>query len=155
MIIFLKRVAMLLITLIVGFVLYLYWQNSQAPQLGVMDGQLKPLSSEPNCVSTQTDMEEKRVEPLAMKENLALTMAAIKAAIENYGYGTADIELESSGYLYASFTTPTMKWIDDVEFWVDEESKIVHFRSSSRAGYSDRGLNRQRYDALKKTYASL
>ena len=149
-----KIATLLLLPLVAAFA-YLYWQNSQTPELGVVNGQFKPLNDKPNCVSTQTDVKEKRVEPLVAKENLVATMAAIKGAIENYGYGTAKIELESNAYVYASFTTPTMKWVDDVEFWVDEKSKIVHFRSSSRAGYSDRGLNRQRYDELKKIYANL
>jgi len=146
---------MLILILIVTFVLYLYWQNSQAPELGVVDGQLQPLGPKPNSVSTQTDIAEKRVDPLPMKESTASTIAAIKAAIENYDFGKSAIQLETNSYIYARFITPTMRWVDDVEFWIDTESKLVHFRSSSRAGYSDQGLNKQRYEALRKNYESL
>jgi uncharacterized protein (DUF1499 family) len=45
-----------------------------------------------------------------------------------------------------------MKYHDDVEFYIDSIAQQVHFRSASRAGYSDRGLNRQRYEALAMSY---
>ena len=43
----------------------IYWQNAQAPELGVTNGQLTALSAKPNNVSSQTDDEAKRVQPWA------------------------------------------------------------------------------------------
>ncbi len=151
----LKTIAIIVVGLLVLAFAYLYWQNAQTPTLGVVNGKLKPLSDRPNCVSTQTEIAEKLVPTLAMKGDLAATMNAIKAAISNYDYGAVTIKAESNSYLYAVFVTPTMKWQDDVEFWIDEENKVVHFRSASRAGHSDRGLNKQRYEKLAKNYNSL
>jgi uncharacterized protein (DUF1499 family) len=48
-----------------------------------------------------------------------------------------------------------MKYNDDVEFWLDSDAKQVHFRSASRAGYSDMGLNRTRYEAIAELYSNL
>ena len=141
-----------ILVLIAAAFFFLYRQNSQAPTLGVNGGKLAPLGAEPNCVSTQTEIAAKKVDPLPMKDSLEKTIDAIRAAINSYANGTVTIELESANYVYAQFKTPTMKWVDDVEFWVDETVKIVHFRSSSRAGYSDKGLNRQRYNKLAEIY---
>ena len=128
----------------------IYFQNSRAPELGVVSGKLMELGSRPNSVASQTADEQKRVLPLAMKESAEATHKAIKAAIKQYG--GAEIITETSDYIYAVFTTPLMKYHDDVEFYIDSIAQQVHFRSSSRAGYSDRGLNRQRYEALAMSY---
>jgi uncharacterized protein (DUF1499 family) len=130
----------------------IYYQNSQAPELGVENGQLAPVSSKPNNVSTQAEDEAKKVTPLPMKASIAATMEAIKQAVNQYGGAT--IQSESETYLYVIFTTSLMKYHDDVEFWIDEVNGVVHFRSASRAGYSDMGLNRKRYDALAAIYAA-
>jgi uncharacterized protein (DUF1499 family) len=130
----------------------IYYQNSQASELGVENGQLAPVSSKPNNVSTQAEDEAKKVTPLPMKASIAATMEAIKQAVNQYGGAT--IQSESETYLYVIFTTSLMKYHDDVEFWIDEVNGVVHFRSASRAGYSDMGLNRKRYDALAAIYAA-
>ena len=129
---------------------YIYYQNSQVPVLGVSQGKFKALSVKPNNVSSQTELPEKKVDPLPFKETQTGTMAALKKAVAAYGGGS--IEKETDEYLYVIFTTPMMRFHDDVEFWLDANNKEVHFRSASRAGYSDMGLNRQRYDELSKRY---
>ena len=60
----------------------------------------------------------------------------------------AVIEQQESDYLYAVFTSPLMRFKDDVEVYIDESSNLVHFRSASRVGYSDLGVNRKRYEAF-------
>lgn len=128
----------------------IYWQNAQVPALGVIDGQLAPLSKKPNNVSSQTNIEEKKVDAWAFKGSREETMTAIKAAVESYGDGA--IQKETDDYLYVVFTTPLMRYHDDVEFWLNDVEKVVHFRSSSRAGYSDMGLNRKRHEELTELY---
>lgn len=128
----------------------IYYQNVQVPTLGVNNGKLAPISSKPNNVSSQTDIPEKQVAPLAFKASTQATIAAIKAAVNQYG--GAKLEQESDDYLYFVFTTSLMKYHDDVEFWLDVEQQQVHFRSASRAGLSDMGLNRKRYEAIAELY---
>lgn len=146
----LKKTLLVLLVLVVAAIVSLYVQNNRVPELGVVDGKLKPLSSKPNCVSTQAEDESKRVATLAMKKDLESTRNAIFAAIESFG--GAEIQTTTEDYIYAVFVTPTVKYRDDVEFWIDTQAKEVHYRSSSRAGYGDGGLNRQRYNALAAAY---
>ncbi len=143
-------VAIALPALIVLNFMVIFMQNRRVPSLGVVNGRLTPLSKKPNGVSTQASDDTKKVETWPLKDSLSTTMKGIESAINSYG-GARIIE-QTDNYLYAVFTTKSMKFNDDVEFWIDEKNKEVHFRSSSRAGYSDMGLNRKRFEELKKAY---
>lgn len=129
----------------------IFRQNSK-PQvpMGLVDGKFQEISSKPNCVSTQTAYEDKSIDPLAFKESLEASKAAIKKALDSYG----DIEIkeETDTYIYAVATTGTMKYHDDIEICFDTEASVVHYRSASRAGYSDMGLNKERFDAISSAY---
>lgn len=56
-------------------------------------------------------------------------------------------------YVHAEFTTPFFRFVDDVEFLIDREGRRVHFRSASRVGRSDLGLNRRRMRGLCRRLA--
>ncbi|GGC97562.1 DUF1499 domain-containing protein [Halopseudomonas salina] len=144
-------IALVLITLVAVAFGYIYWQNSQVPTLGHNSGQLTPLSGNPNGVSTQTDDGEKAVDPWPFKADRAATMQAIKDALA--AHGGAEVVREEEDYLRVVFVTPKMRFRDDAEFYLDETTRQVHFRSESRAGKSDLGLNRQRHEQLTTLYA--
>jgi len=117
--------------------------------LGVEDGQLKPCPSTPNCVSTRADADAgHRMEPIAYSGDSEEAMEAIAAAVE--GSDRAGITHRDDGYLRAEFTSRVFRFLDDVEFTIDEKEKLVHFRSASRLGSSDMGVNRDRMTALSK-----
>jgi uncharacterized protein (DUF1499 family) len=139
----------LAIVIVLAFVM-MYVQNSRAPSLGHDQGRLKPLSKKPNNVSTQAEDVARRVAPWPFKADHQATMAAILEAVK--GYGGAKVITQEEDYLYVVFTTDLMKFNDDAEFYLDSDAREVHFRSSSRAGYSDRGLNRKRYERLTTLY---
>lgn len=144
-------IVLVLVTLVAVAFGYIYWQNSQVPELGVRDGQLAPLSGNPNGVSTQTDDTSKAVAPWPFKTDQSATMDAIKATVAAHGGG--EIVTEQADYLRVVFTTPKMRFRDDAEFYLDRDDRLVHFRSESRAGKSDLGLNRQRHEQLTTLYA--
>lgn len=128
----------------------IYYQNAQVPRLGVSNGQLQPVSNKPNNVSTQSDDPEKKVATLPAKATLADTMQALVNTVTSYG--NVEIKKQTDDYLYVVFTTQLMKYHDDAEFWIDTAANEVHFRSASRAGVSDMGLNRKRYEKLAELY---
>jgi uncharacterized protein (DUF1499 family) len=135
------------------FFIRVFIENNRVPALGVSDGKLAPVSKKPNNVSTQTDIPKKKVATLPFKDSVEATMSALKKSVEQFGGGR--VETEKGDYLYVIFTTPLMKYRDDVEFWLDSDNNEVHYRSSSRAGYSDMGLNRARYNEIAKLYQTL
>ncbi len=130
----------------------MFFKNRKTPaNLGVKNGRLAPMPGSPNAVSSQTDVKDKIVAPFPFKEeNLAASKAAVKKILKRYG--GIEIKTETDDYIHAVSTTGTMKFRDDLEFYFDARDKVVHFRSASRVGYSDMGLNKQRYRSLVDLY---
>lgn len=108
---------------------------------GLTTGHLAEPGSAPNCVSSEIDVQpEKKVAPLNG------SLAAIKTAITATG-GT--ITSETDSYLSATYMSKLFKFVDDVEVRHDKDN-IWHIRSASRVGYSDRGVNRKRVEAIRE-----
>jgi uncharacterized protein (DUF1499 family) len=61
----------------------------------------------------------------------------------------AELVQEGPAYLHYEFTSLLMRFVDDVEFLFDDETKTVHFRSASRTGYGDFGVNRRRMETIR------
>ena len=57
-------------------------------------------------------------------------------------------------YLYAHSETKLLKFVDDVEFLIDESSHLIHVRSASRLGRKDFGVNRARIEAIRRGFES-
>jgi uncharacterized protein (DUF1499 family) len=134
--------------------------RGKAPgDLGVRDGKLKAPSTTPNSVSSQAELwpghpqqAYARIAPLALVGEGPATLARLAALIK----ATPDAELMTQGedYLYAQFTTPMMRYTDDVEFWWDRAAGVIQVRSASRLGESDLGANRKRIETLRATLAA-
>lgn len=120
--------------------------NTIQKGLGVRNGKLAELSKKPNCVSSQTTHDSKKVKPFKYNGDLKEQMSKVQKAISEMS--GVEVKQNSDNYLYAVFTTKIMRFKDDVEVYLDDESKILHFRSASRVGYSDLGVNRKRYEAF-------
>ena len=127
--------------------------------LGVREGKLKPPSKTPNSVSSQAalwpgheQLAYANIAPLALvgsgPDAAAATLAKLQAAVQTMP-GAAVVKAET-GYLYVTFTTPVLKFTDDVEFWFDPAAGVVQVRSSSRLGRKDFGVNRARVEAIRK-----
>jgi uncharacterized protein (DUF1499 family) len=56
---------------------------------------------------------------------------------------------EDESYLHYEFTSLLFRFVDDVEFLFDDDTKTVHFRSASRTGYGDLGVNRKRMEQVR------
>jgi uncharacterized protein (DUF1499 family) len=112
--------------------------------------QLKPCPNSPNCVSTQEEDSSKKMEPLRYNGS---KQEAIKK-LENIINDTkrTEIKKKTENYLHAEFKTALLRFTDDVEFSIDEKQKLIHFRSASRVGYSDFGVNRKRMKDIQTRF---
>ena len=115
--------------------------------LGVRDGKLVPCPNTPNCVCSQSSDAQHSIEPLTYNPSATEAMADIKTAIQ--AMERTKIITENKNYLYAEFTSAIMGFVDDVEFHLDENSKVIHVRSASRLGKSDLGVNRKRIETIR------
>src|SRR5574337_75516 len=102
---------------------------------------LAPCPSSPNCVSTTAQDQEHAIAPFRYEKSQAEAQEALKAIVLSLPR-TRFVE-EDESYQHYEFPSLLLRFVDDVEFLFDESSKIVHFRSASRIGYSDLGVNRK------------
>ena len=119
-------------------------------QIGITDGKLAPCPKSPNCVSTQVSDKKHIIKPLKYSSTLKEAKLRILGIIESLK--RTRIINETETYIHAEFRTRTFKFVDDVEFYFDDTEKIIHFRSASRVGWSDMGVNRKRMENIRKLY---
>ena len=156
-----KWVLIVLLAAVVAAVLagQLGWLRGSAPALGVRDGRLRPPSNTPNSVSSQALLHpdhprrtEADIAPLALRGDGEATLAKIEAIVA--AMDGAQLQKREAGYLYATYTTRLMKYVDDVEFWFDPAKQVVQVRSASRVGRKDFGVNRARIEAIRAKLAA-
>ena len=128
--------------------------GSAPKRLGVSNGRLKPPSNTPNSVSSQAalypdhlQLAYASMQPIAMRGDGVASLQKIAAVLRS----TPGVALvtEQPDYLYAQCQTPILKFTDDLEFWLDKPAGLIHFRSSSRLGRKDFGVNRARIEAIR------
>jgi uncharacterized protein (DUF1499 family) len=108
---------------------------------------LAPCPSSPNCVSTQAQDEGHAIEPIRYRKSRAEAKEALKEVIRSMPR-TKLVE-EDETYLHYEATSLLLRFVDDVEFLLDDETKTIHFRSASRTGYGDLGVNRKRMEQVR------
>jgi uncharacterized protein (DUF1499 family) len=129
--------------------------SGKAPtNIGVQGGKLKPPAATPNSVTSQADLwpdaprrDDARIVAIALQGDGKATIDKIAAVIEDLP--GSHIAERRDDYLYAQFTTPLMRFVDDVEFWFDPAAGVVHVRSASRVGHKDFGVNRARIENIR------
>jgi uncharacterized protein (DUF1499 family) len=112
---------------------------------------LPPCPSSPNCVSTLASHADTQhaIAPYRYQKSLAEAKELLKAIIASLPR-TRLIE-EDGEYLHYEFTSLLIRFVDDVEFVFDEGSKTIQFRSASRVGYGDLGVNRRRMENIRSS----
>jgi uncharacterized protein (DUF1499 family) len=103
----------------------------------------------PNCVSTLSPPEDSRhsIAPYRYSRATSDARALLKTVIA--GLPRTRLVEEEDGYLHYEFTSLLLRFVDDVEFLFDEAAKTIHFRSASRVGYGDLGVNRRRMEDIR------
>jgi len=117
-----------------------------------ISGRLEPCPDSPNCVSTEADDPAKRMPPLRFDGPPEAARGGILTVLE--GRRRVRVVEASEDYVHAEFTTPLFRFVDDVEFWIDVAGGKVHYRSASRVGHSDLGVNRRRMRTLSRRLMS-
>ncbi|MEN9519087.1 MAG: hypothetical protein RLZZ381_1675 [Cyanobacteriota bacterium] len=118
------------------------FKGTKPNNLGVKDGKLAACPGTPNCVNSQSDDAQAKIEALP-----AVSIAEIKKVVDGME-GSTIIE-ENNNYLYAEFKSKLMGYVDDVEFYLDSNTNSVQVRSASRLGKSDLGVNRKRVEEIR------
>ncbi len=106
----------------------------------------------PNCVCTQASQAARRMPPIAFA--CSPTEAIQHAADCVAAMPRTRIVSQQDNYLQVEFRSRLFRFVDDVEFLADADTRLLHFRSASRLGYSDLGANRERMERLAKALAT-
>lgn len=132
--------------------------GKQPSHIGVSNERLKPPSKTRNSVSSQAHLHADHVqrqyasiEPLPFKNNNAAnSMQVLVSVLKN----TPDVTIVDAkpDYIYAQAKTKVLKFVDDMEFWVNPTSGVIDVRSASRLGREDFGVNRKRIEWIRAKY---
>ena len=61
----------------------------------------------------------------------------------------AEIETQTSSYLYAQCSSKLLGFVDDLECLLDRKRDVIHVRSAARLGRRDFGVNAARVEKLR------
>ena len=123
-------------------------QERTSDDLGIVNGKLAPCPKSPNCVSTQAPQDDHRhyIAPVSLETTSSDAMNRIVQEVTRMP--RTRIVKKDDTYLHAEFRSRILRVVDDVEFYIDTENNLIHFRSAARKGYGDFGVNRERMETL-------
>ena len=115
---------------------------------GVQAGRLAPCPGSPNCVSSQATDPRHAIAPLSLNDDPRTAFSRLKETLA--GRSDTTVVEEGPGYLRVEFRTRL--FVDDGEFLLDPDRRLIQLRSASRLGYSDLGKNRRRMEEIRSRY---
>ena len=111
---------------------------------------LAPCPDSPNCVSTKSKDAGHAMPPLPYLNSGHESMNRLVAIVREMKRAT--IVSSTPSYLHVEFRSALFRFVDDVEFVLDDSARLIHFRSASRTGYYDFGVNRKRMKEISDLY---
>ena len=119
------------------------------PTLGVVDGELAPCPSSPNCVHTGHRHPD-GTPPLYLRAEGEGSWDGVRTVVEAMPRLT--VVSVSERYLHAEERSRLFRFIDDMELLLAEDHELV-VRSASRLGRGDLGVNGRRVERLRAALA--
>ncbi|WP_372656775.1 DUF1499 domain-containing protein [Hydrogenophaga sp.] len=134
------------------------FSGKRPADIGITSGRLKPPSNTRNSVSSQAPLypdhaqkDAANIAPLTLKSGSAEVSIQTLLGVLQAMPGITVVE-QKPDYLYAEAQTRWLKFVDDVEFWLNPERGVIEVRSASRLGKEDLGANRKRIEAIRAAY---
>ena len=124
-----------------------HFAGNTPTNLGVDNGTLKSCPESPNCVVSQTSDEEHYIEPLKYeidRDQAYDIFLKILSVVPD-----TEVTEKNDSYIRTESTSKLMGFVDDAEFYFPEDEKVIHWRSASRLGESDLGVNRRRLEQIR------
>lgn len=115
-------------------------------------GQFAPCPESPNCVSTQAQDETHAIAPITYSDDRETAKKRLLAIV--HSLPRTRVVAEKDDYSHVEFTSRIFRFVDDVEFYFAIEEGKIHFRSASRIGRSDLGVNRKRMEEIRSQFNS-
>ena len=126
--------------------------SSCAGKVPTTIGQFSVCPGTPNCVSTKNINTKNYILPIYYKGSREKAKSSLLLAIKPIK--SVSIKKELDQFIHIEVTSKIFGFVDDVEFYLNEPG-VIHFRSASRIGYSDLGVNRERMETIRNTFQNL
>ena len=97
--------------------------------LGLKNNMLTPCPSSPNCVLSQASDANHKIKPIYYATSVEAAKESLNQVIQSMD--GARIITQYEVYWHVEFTTPWLRFIDDVEFYFPESEALIHQRSAS------------------------
>jgi uncharacterized protein (DUF1499 family) len=114
---------------------------------------LAPCPDSPNCVSTKSNDPGHAMPPLPYLKSGRESMDRLVGIVQEMK--RANIVAATPTYLHVEFRSALFRFVDDLEFVLEDSARLIHFRSASRTGYYDFGVNRRRMKEISDRYLRL
>ncbi len=111
---------------------------------------LAPCPRTPNCVSTQAPPGPQHMEPIPYTGSPDAARARLLQVVRNHP--RTRIVQEGPNGLKAECRSAFFHFVDDVEFVFDDAARRIEFRSASRLGRKDFGVNRKRMEEIRAAF---
>lgn len=114
---------------------------------------LAPCPGTPNCISSLAPADDQvhHLPPLPYRGSRADTERRLRGALATVPRLTRRAAPADQWRFEAR--SLVFRFVDDVEFLFDDAAQVVHFRSASRVGRGDWGVNRRRMRRIATAYA--
>jgi uncharacterized protein (DUF1499 family) len=132
------------------FLFFIMGCSGRQVPVGHTNGEFTPCPSSPNCVSSQSIEVGSLIDPLFFEGNAIGAEEKLVAVLN--AMKRVRIVARTDGYIHAEFSSALFRFVDDVEFYINTQESIIHFRSASRVGYSDFGVNRKRMEEIRRLF---
>ena len=140
-------ILLLVVTAVLTGLFYLGKSSRSGSPAGLVDGKLASCDDFTNCVCSEYKQALNYIQPISHLELTETDISDIAQIVRSTG---GSIHSQTDDYLSAIYESRLFGFVDDLEVRVDIQQKMIHFRSSSRVGKNDLGVNRQRVEQLKQ-----
>tara|TARA_B100001123_G_scaffold248630_1_gene277653 strand:+ start:446 stop:862 length:417 start_codon:yes stop_codon:yes gene_type:complete len=114
-------------------------------------GHFAKCPDKPNCVSSKSTLSLHAIAPLTYKGSQEEAKQKLLEIIKSMP--RTQVVTDRENFLHIEFTSKIFRFIDDVEFYF-EDSGTIHFRSASRVGHSDMGVNSERMEEIRRQFSA-
>jgi uncharacterized protein (DUF1499 family) len=117
----------------------------------VSDYYLAPCTTNPNCVSSLAPKESRQyIDAFQFTDDPQDDLKILKSVLASMtGIG---VITRQSNYIHAECRSRVFGFVDDLEFYWDDNDKLCHVRSAARLGFYDFGVNRKRVEKIRAEF---
>jgi uncharacterized protein (DUF1499 family) len=126
--------------------------SSKRPQhIIVSDYYLAPCTKKPNCVSSLAPKESSQyIDAFKFSDDPDADLKILQSVLASMtGIG---VITQQKDYIHAECRSRLFGFVDDLEFYWDDNDKLCHVRSAARLGFYDFGVNRKRVEKIRAEF---